>query len=211
MLVKAIMIPANQLQCISVDNNLKEALHIIDSNRLLSLPVVDGKQFVGVLSKQFVYETYFRNFEGSKEEFLKKKVSEMIKTEIMTISKDTPIEDAASIFITSKIRFIPITDDKNQLLGIVTHQAIFKEYQKIFGNSDENVVTIYCHNFKGALSNIEKIIAKNDGNIKNIVQKDTDVMGLQEVFIRIEGEQFDTIVKELIKKGYDARKKKQKD
>ncbi len=211
MLVKAIMIPANQLQCISVDNNLKEALHIIDSNRLLSLPVVDGKQFVGVLSKQFVYETYFRNFEGSKEEFLKKKVSEMIKTEIMTISKDTPIEDAASIFITSKIRFIPITDDKNQLLGIVTHQAIFKEYQKIFGNSDENVVTIYCHNFKGALSNIAKIIAKNDGNIKNIVQKDTDVMGLQEVFIRIEGEQFDTIVKELIKKGYDARKKKQKD
>ena len=68
MLVKAIMIPANQLQCISVDNSLKEALHIIDSNNLLSLPVVDGKKFVGVLSKQFVYETYFRNFEGSKEE-----------------------------------------------------------------------------------------------------------------------------------------------
>ena len=210
MLVKAIMIPANQLQCISVDNSLKEALHIIDSNNLLSLPVVDGKKFVGVLSKQFVYETYFRNFEGSKEEFLEKKVSEMIKTAIMTIPKDTPIEDAASIFITSKIRFIPITDEDNKLLGIITHQAIFKEYQKIFGNSDENVVTIYCHNFKGALSKIAEIIAKNGGNIKNIVQKDTDVMGLQEVYIRIECKNFDKIVKELCKKGFDARKKKHK-
>ena len=55
MLVKAIMVPANQLHCISVNDTLDAALSLIENNRLLSLPVVDGKDFVGVLSKQYVY------------------------------------------------------------------------------------------------------------------------------------------------------------
>ena len=57
----------------------------------------------------------------------------MIKTPIDPIREDCTIEEAAAIFINSKIRFIPITDEDNQLIGIVTQQAIFKEYQKIFG------------------------------------------------------------------------------
>ena len=88
MLVKAIMIPFNQLQCLSVDNTLEEALNIIEENRLLSLPVVDGKQFVGVISKELMYEEYFKNYEAlSKTEFLNKKVRDLVKTKIMTINQ----------------------------------------------------------------------------------------------------------------------------
>lgn len=134
MLVKAIMIPFSQLQCLSVDDTLDLAIRKIENNRLLSLPVVDKKTFVGILSKQYVFEMYFKEFsEMPKEEYLQKKVEEMIKTVIDPIREDCTIEEAAAIFINSKIRFIPITNEKGELLGIVTQQAIFKEYQKIFG------------------------------------------------------------------------------
>lgn len=205
MLVKAIMIPFNQLQCLSVENTLDEALNIIEENRLLSLPVVDGKKFVGVLSKEHLYEEYFKNYDGlSKIEFLKKKVKDMVRTKIMTINKELPIEDAAAIFITSKYRFIPITDEKDNLLGIITHQAIFKEYQKIFGDRT-NVLTIYTSNFRGAIAKMTDIIAKAGGNIKNIVAIDTSVMNLQEIYLSIECDDFDKVVTTLKKNGYNIR------
>ena len=55
MKVKTIMIPFPELKSVSVDNTLREALQIIEDNQLFSMPVVDGKKFIGVLSKRYVY------------------------------------------------------------------------------------------------------------------------------------------------------------
>lgn len=202
--VKAIMIPFEELNCLSMDNTVQEALEMIDKNKLLSLPVIEGRKFAGVLSKQFIFETYFRNDDVSKEKFCQKKVREFIQTKVPTIGIDLPIEQAAAIFITSKIRFIPITSKDNELLGIVTHQAIFKEYQKIFGQ-DYQTVRIYTHDGKGTLARITDVISKSGGNIKNTVQIDTEVMGLQEVFLRVDCNDFGRVVRSLKKNGFDVR------
>lgn len=204
MKVKTIMIPFPELKCVSVDNTLDEALKIIDDNQLFSMPVVDGKQFIGVLSKRYVYEIFFKEFEGTKEEFLNKKVIELMKTRLETITVDKPIEEAALMFINSKVRFIPVTNDKGELVGILTQQAIFKQYQKIFGSKKDTFVVI-TYDFKGVLARISDIIARHGGNIKNIVQIDTETIGLQEIFITVEGKEFDKVVKALIKNGYDVR------
>lgn len=204
MKVKTIMIPFPELKSVSVDNTLREALQIIEDNQLFSMPVVDGKKFIGVLSKRYVYETYFKEFEGTKEEFLDKKVIELMKTRLETISVEKPIEEAALMFINSKVRFIPVTNEKEELVGIVTQQAIFKQYQKIFGSKKDTFVVV-TYDFKGVLARISEIIARHGGNIKNIVQIDTETIGLQEIFITVEGKDFDKVVKALIKNGFDVR------
>ena len=205
MLVRAIMIPFNQLQCLSVENTIEESLNIMEENRLLSLPVIDGKKFIGLLSKENMYEEYFKNYEIlSKVDFLNKKVKDLVKSKIMTVNQDMPIEDAAALFITSKYRFIPIVDDKDDLIGIVTHQSIFKQYQKIFGER-VNVLTVYTSNFKGVMAKMTDTIAKAGGNIKNIVQTDTNVMNLQEIYLSIECEDFEKVVMALKKNGFNVR------
>ena len=103
MRVKAIMMPFSKLACISVENTVEEAMKIIDEQGLLSLPVVDGQQFVGVLSKQFLFEEFFRNYTGTREEFAQRKVMEFMKTRIETIGENTRIEEAAAMFILSLI------------------------------------------------------------------------------------------------------------
>ena len=106
MRVKAIMMPFRQLACISVDNTVEEALRIIDEQRLLSLPVVnESQEFIGVLSKQYLFEQYFREFTGTKEEFNAEKVQGFMRTKIDTIGENTRIEEAAALFITSKAGF----------------------------------------------------------------------------------------------------------
>lgn len=204
MKVKAIMKPFVDLKCISIDNTIEEALAIIDEHNLLSMPVVDHKKFAGALSKQHIYETFFREFTGTKEEFVKLPVREMMRTKLLAISENTPIEEAARMFISSKFRFIPVVDKKEELIGIVTQQAIFKEYQKLYGEN-YNTITIYSYDYKGTLARITETIAKYDGNIKNIVIINTETMGLQEIFVRIDTEHFDSVVKGLVKKGFDVR------
>lgn len=204
MKVKAIMIPYVDLKCISVDNTIGEALALIDEHQLLSMPVIDKKKFIGVLSKQHVYEQFFRAFEESKDTFLNRKVSEMMKTKLVSVTEDTPIEEAAAIFIASKFRFIPVLNKNEELVGIVTQQAIFKEYQKLFGK-DFDTFTIYSYDYKGTLAKIAETIAKHDANIKNIVIINTETMGLQEIFCRVECKDFDEVTRALTKKGFDVR------
>ncbi len=205
MRVKAIMMPFRQLACISVDNTVEEALRIIDEQRLLSLPVVnESQEFIGVLSKQYLFEQYFREFTGTKEEFNAEKVQGFMRTKIDTIGENTRIEEAAALFITSKARFIPITNDKNRLLGIVTQQAVFKEYQKIFGNK-HNSMAIYTYDIRGVLGKICEIVAKEGGDICNMMVIPTNVMDLAEIFLRVEAKDFDRVVRALEKRGYDVR------
>lgn len=204
MRVKVIMMPVKDVHCISMNQTIGEAMQLIDDHHLLSLPVVDGKKFIGVLSKQHTYESYFKNYDCTKEEFFQHKVPEMMRAKIDTISRNDRIEDAAAMFISSKARFLPVTDEKGNLEGIVTQQAIFKEYQKLFGTK-YNAVTILCNDYKGTLSKMAEVIAKADGNIKNFVQIDTEIMGIQELHISIEAENFQNVVDALKKNKFDIR------
>lgn len=204
MRVKVIMMPLKNVRCISIEQTIGEAMRLIDEHQLLSMPVVDGKTFIGVLSKQHTYESFFKDYDCTKEEFFQHKVSEMMKSKVATVSKDTRIEDAAAQFISSKVRFIPVTDDKGNLEGIVTQQAIFKEYQKLFGTK-HNSVTVLCNDYKGTLGKMAEIIAKAGGNIKNFVQIDTEIMGIQELHISIESDNFNEVVAALEKNKFDVR------
>jgi acetoin utilization protein AcuB len=210
MRVKAIMMHYNKLTCISVDNTVKEALQIIDEKELLSLPVVKEQDFIGVLSKQYLYEEYFREETANREEFCNRKVQEFMKTKIETIGENTRIEEAAAMFIHSKVRFIPITNDTGKLLGIVTQQAVFKEYQKIFGDK-HNSMAIYTYDIKGILGKICELIAKEGGDICNMMVIPTDVMDLAEVFLRVEAPNFEKVVRTLERHGYDVRDVKYKE
>ena len=210
MRVKAIMLPFSKLTCIRVDNTVGEALETIDERGLLSLPVVDGNEFIGVLSKQYLFEEYFKSFSGTKEEFAAREVKEFMHSKIETIGENTRIEEAAAMFITSKVRFIPITNDKNVLLGIVTQQAVFKEYQKIFGDK-HNSLAIYTYDMHGLLGKVCELIAREGGDICNIMVIPTEVLDLMEIFLRVEAPNFERVVRALERHGYDVRDVKYKE
>lgn len=204
MRVKTIMLPFERLSCIEVTDTVGKAIEIINERELLSLPVVDGRRFVGVLSKQYLFEEFFRCNDCTKEEFLQKKVQDFMKDTIETISENMRIEEAAATFITSKVRFIPITDENHQLLGIVTQQAVFKQYQKLFGEK-HNTLVVYSYDSKGTLAKMCETIAKAGGDIRNMLVMHTDVMNLVEIFLRIDAEDFDKVVKALNKQKFDVR------
>lgn len=204
MLVRSIVTPASELMTVSTTDSARKAFELIEDNGFLSLPVVDDKKFVGFLSKQFIYDKFFEEKATDLDSFLDKSVGDFISEKVVTVSEDLSVEEAADLFFNNKIRFIPVTDSYENFVGIVTQKALFKIITKIYGLRDPKIV-ILMDDFKGLLAKLTETISKHGANIVNIANIDTEVMGLQEVSVRVECEDLDKLVEKLKEKGYKVK------
>jgi len=65
-------------------------------------------------------------------------VEEFMTTDLFTVQKDDIVEFVSDLIDWRRIRYVPVEDEKNHLVGLVTMRMIFKEYSK-FVNQDEDV------------------------------------------------------------------------
>ena len=157
MLIRPIILPANKLTTLSTKDTAQKAIQIIEENGFLSLPVVEEKKFLGFLSKQFIYDEFFKSGETDYNKFFQKTVAEFITTPLEAVRESTPVEKAAEIFFASKIRFLPVVDNDNNFLGILTQKALFDVIIKVFGLHDAKLV-ILASDFSGVIAKISEII-----------------------------------------------------
>lgn len=204
MRIRAIMTPVNKLIVLSTTDTAQKALDLIEENGFLSLPVAEERKFVGFLSKQFIYETYFKEEHVDLKAFLQKPVKEFIHNRVECVKADLLVEEAAEIFFHNKVRFLPVVNDLDEFLGILTQKSLFGVITKVYGLKDPKL-SILTDDFKGTLAKIAEIISKNGGNITNIALFDTEVMGIQEISIRITGQDVNVIAKKLEDKGFKVR------
>ncbi|NMA84022.1 MAG: CBS domain-containing protein [Epulopiscium sp.] len=194
MRVKHILLPLKKLITISADDTLGHALQLIEDNGYLSLPVLEGEELLGVLSKQFIFERFFYGEESDRDIYLQRSVRELMVTKLPVIKENALIEQAAEKFFLQKLRFLPVVNEEGKFIGIVTQKEIFKKFVKIFGLRDIRIV-VGTFDFKGRLAKLTEVISKSGGNIGSIIQMDTEVMGIQEVVLRIKMEKPDQLPK----------------
>lgn len=204
MLIRPIILPANKLTVISMKDTAQKAIQIIEENGFLSLPVIEGKKFVGLLSKQFIYDEFFKSGETDYNKFFQKPVAEFMITPLEAVKDSTPVEEAAEMFFESKIRFLPVVDNNNDFVGILTQKALFNLITKVFGLHDAKLV-ILASDFSGTIAKISEIIYKHGANITNIVQMDTGLMEVKEISIRLECDNLDKLVEKLKNNGIKVR------
>ncbi|GAU77976.1 CBS domain-containing protein [Fusibacter sp. 3D3] len=204
MRIRAIMTPVNKLLVLSTTDSAGKALKLIEENDFLSLPVAEERHFIGFLSKQFIYETYFKENQSDFEAFLKRPVKEFIHNRVECVKQDLLVEEAADIFFKNKVRFLPVVNELNEFIGILTQKSLFGVITKVYGLKDPKI-SIFTDDFKGTLAKISEIISKNGGNITNIALFDTEVMGIQEISVRIVGQDIHVIAKKLEDRGFKVR------
>lgn len=204
MRIRAIMTPANKLIVLSTKDTAQKALELIEENGFLSLPVTEDRKFIGFLSKQFIYETYFKENQTDLNAFLQRSVKEFIHNRVECVTQDLLVEEAAEIFFNNKVRFLPVNNELGEFQGILTQKSLFGVITKVYGLKDPKL-SILTDDFKGTLAKIAEIISKNGGNITNIALFDTEVMGIQEISVRIVGQDIHVIAKKLEDRGFKVR------
>ena len=101
MLIKSLVTPVNSLIKLSTEDTAQRAIEIIENNGFLSLPVFKENQFYGFLSKQFIYDQFFKSGESDFNIFFQKQVSDFITSPQETVKDSIHVEEAAEIFFKS--------------------------------------------------------------------------------------------------------------
>ena len=204
MMVKNIMIPVEKLTTVALEDTVGDTIKLIDAHNLLSLPVVQGNKFVGIISKKYIFEEYFNNG-GEKELFLERKVAEFMKTKINAVNERDLIEVPGKILAERNLQFIPVVNEKGNFNGIVTHKAIFRTFNKILGVGHTRIEVI-TRDVKGRLAALTEIITKQGVNIISIAEIDIEVMNLREIIMRVDSENIKELIEALNEGGFKVKR-----
>jgi len=92
-------------------------------------------------------------------------VTELMTREIITVTPDTPLEEAARIMADHKIGGLPVME-AGRLVGIITETDIFEVFLELFGAREKGLrLTLQIPERKGEIARITTAIAKLGGNI----------------------------------------------
>jgi IMP dehydrogenase len=114
---------------ISREKLVKDALHIMETYKIGGIPVVDkDKTLVGIVTNRDL--RFERNLGRPIEEV-------MTSDNLITTDVSTDLEKAADILQQYKIEKLPVVDNNNKLIGLVTYKDITKAKDKPRACKDE--------------------------------------------------------------------------
>ncbi|MFO7872292.1 MAG: CBS domain-containing protein [Candidatus Undinarchaeales archaeon] len=93
-----------------------KALKKMDKHEIGSLVIVDKNEAVGIItSSDVLYKAVVKE-----KDIKKMKVEEIMSKDLVTIDPDAKLEEAAAIMADYSIKKLPVTNEKDELLGIIT-------------------------------------------------------------------------------------------
>ncbi|MDE5644663.1 MAG: IMP dehydrogenase, partial [Muribaculaceae bacterium] len=102
---------------ITKDQTVADALRLMKENRIGGIPVIDAERhLIGILTN--------RDLRFQKDMTLP--VSEVMTSENLVTTRNADLAEAAQILLENKIEKLPVVDDENRLVGLITYRDITK-------------------------------------------------------------------------------------
>lgn len=195
---------------ITTDTSLRDALDIVRSNPFRHLPVVDddGKLVGIVTEKDLVYAaptstTTMSIFEVNYI-LSRMHVDRVMKTRVITVGPDLPIEEAARVMIDHRIGCLPVVVG-DKLLGIISDTDIFRVFVEGLGGGHPSLrITVVAPEELGSLAWVTSCVADLGANIHSLGMFWGDKPGDRIIAFRVEGVDRDAAVEGLQANGIEV-------
>ncbi|MBU0702787.1 MAG: CBS domain-containing protein [Chloroflexi bacterium] len=156
---------------VRTDTGVDGALRLMHSENIRRLPVVDKHgRMVGIVSEMDLLKvspspaTTLSMWEIP---YLlsRIKMTDVMTTDVISVSEDTLLEEAARIMVDNKIGGMPVVRD-DKVVGIITETDLFRTFLEMLGARQDGVrISMFVPGEKGVLAKITSKIAEMDGNI----------------------------------------------
>jgi len=159
---------------ITNDTTVLDALDLMNKRKVRRLPILDGKgRLVGIVSDKDLLRstpspaTTLAKYEIP-EAFQKLTVEKVMTRNVITVTEDTTLEEAACILLDKRIGGLPVMRGET-LVGIITETDMFKSLLTLMGGRREGVrVTVKVLNAKGTLAKVTGAVFGIGGDIVGI-------------------------------------------
>lgn len=154
-----------------------KALSLMEENRLAHLPVVNGSEYIGLLTEDEIY------FENRFEEIIETTPASMIRP---YIDESRHVFDVLRIFSEHKLTLLPVLDESNHYQGVITLESLMQRLGGFASFQNPGAVIVLERSYKDySLSEIAQIIESNDANILSVFISSEPDSALMEISIKI--------------------------
>lgn len=192
---------------ISPETTVIEALDLMKEHDIHRLPVVVDGHLIGLVTEEIIARnspSTATSLSVHELNYLLNKTTAkdiMIK-QVVTVHKDTLLEEAAVLMRTKNIGVLVVVEGQNKLLGIITDKDIFDAFVDILGyyTPGSRLVIKIAEDKKGTLEDISSIMRNNDINITQIAvyHQENTIM----VVLQVDSQQPDEVADLLAQKNY---------
>jgi acetoin utilization protein AcuB len=128
-LMKLIDVMSQNPITVTASETIGQADEIMSEHRFRQLPVVDGNKLLGIITdrdiRSFLSGSLYSTTEA-REKALQTKIADVMTTEPLTLAPDDELPAAVELLIDEKIGGIPIVDEVEGLVGIVTYVDVLR-------------------------------------------------------------------------------------
>jgi acetoin utilization protein AcuB len=114
---------------VSPSDTVGQAEELMYENHYRQLPVVESKQLIGIVTdrdiRSFLSQSSLLEPE-KRGRALRTKVTDMMTAKPLTLSPENDLREAVELLIKEKIGGIPVVDETERLVGIVTYVDVLR-------------------------------------------------------------------------------------
>jgi acetoin utilization protein AcuB len=154
---------------VSPDMPINDALVMFKKERIRRAPVMKNGKLLGIVSERDLLNaspSSVTTLSVWEMNYLISKVTvkQVMSKKVITVNRDTPIEEAARIMADNKFGGVPVVDS-GKVVGIITETDLFKVFLELMGARQKAIrVTAQVEEKPGVLAKLTKAIADNGGN-----------------------------------------------
>ncbi len=198
---------------VSPEMPIHDALALFKKEHIRRAPVIKDGKLVGIISEKDLLNASpspVSSLSIWEMNYLLSKVAvkQVMTKKVLTVTEDTPIEEAARIMADNKIGGLPVVRD-GKVVGIITETDLFKVFLELLGAREKGVrVTALVENTPGQLARVTKVVADAGGNFIAFGQFAGEDPGTRLITFKVDGlkkEQARKVVQEVVKEVWDVR------
>ena len=195
---------------ITKDERMTTARKIMKEKNIRHLPVVDGKKLIGLVTNMDIRKAEASpatSLEIRELHYLLDKITagEIMTRNVITISPDISIEEAATLIHDNKIGCLPVVEDGN-LVGMITENDVMEILIDVMGMKEKGSrLEVVVEDKPGALADVTRIIKEHNVNIISVVTDVADEPGKRVVVFKLKTFYFEPIKKALEAGGFPVQ------
>jgi acetoin utilization protein AcuB len=194
---------------ITPDRSLQDALKLMHERQFRRLPVVDDRgKLIGIVSERdLLYASSPpAGLLGGKtlDDLLPElRVKEIMTEEVISAAPHAFVEEAARLMADNKIGGLPVVDEDNQVVGVITETDVFRAFIDIYRAGHSGLyLTLEVPDRKGIVVELSRAIFDWAGNIVSVNTFYDDPRGEHKLIIKGHDIEKDQVVGVLESLGY---------
>ena len=206
-----------KLVTITSTETVARAARLIYAHKVRRLLVVDEGVLVGILGERAVAAALpsAATFLSSKEmsdTLSRVTIADVMHKDVVTVTPETSAESALALAQEKKIGCLPVVDDQDVPVGIVTtNDFIYRILNPLLGLEKPGIrLHIYDCGDAGQISQITGLIKQHKMELEVIHVDDSKISGKRDLIVQVVTNEPDPLINDLKKQGYKVELRKRK-